>query len=547
MIREQLKRPVTSKMTMVLAQVDRPVNSQPIRFALALKSQHDRRPAYILAPGETIVGSAAGCSLRLDAHGVADVHCVIHSSLDSSELQAQDRRTWLNGYLTTHSRLQDGDRIDIGPIQFCVQKVPVDESLPAGGWPPQYVPIQKRTAATELSKPAHAAPANPRPHPVADESSPRSSAADPERPHRDSESSDHPVSDWHDPNTDYVTDAVRRRHVAGVDGRGNPRDSNHTPPEHDISPEHDAISIAHPDLSQWRTDLKSRCAALEEHLKHVVAWEQRLSSQLNSRAERERALSKSETLLPSQHPSPHQRNDALAVWQPSHKAATQLLKQDVLRLQDQFDKLHRQQQDLRRHESTLANRITLQQGHAQELDALRSRLSDWQRDLESREEQLLSSTSFPGHLQADTPACEPSTHSDQAAPAQHREQIEQHGSRDERLEKRGRQLQRHASEMAEQQLQINQQLMIVANRSLELDELEQRRRGEHSTRLAEIENLQELHDQRTSELNAHTQDLDTQRQDMLNDQRQIERRARELEQLKTDLDQRTQELKLQAE
>ena len=366
---------MSSDSSMVLAQMDSPVNSTPVQFTLALKRLHARRPAYILAPGETTIGSAAECSLRLEAPGVADVHCVIHSSQGHSELQAHDRRTWLNGYLTTGSRLQHGDLIDIGPIQFCVQRIPVDTSQSVAKRPAAFgPPVVKPKADSRPSRPTRTVTPNPRP----------------------------------------------------------------------------------------------------EHL---------------------------------------------SAWQPTPETATRLLKQDVLRLQNQFHKLHRQQQDLRLRESALADRTSMQQTRAQELDALQYRLSDWQRNLESREQQFA-----------------PSAVPDPAVASHGQQQSDQHDGHEQRLQGRSRQLQRQANEMAEQQLQVNQQLMVIANRNLELDELEKRRRGEHTARLEEIARLQDLHDQRTADLQAHTQDLDKQRQHITAEQRRIEQHAQELERLKQDLD-----------
>lgn len=95
--------------------------TSPIELqSLALRvvgSEHHGRVLRIHAPKCTI-GSAAGCTLRLKASGVRDVHCLVLRGPGGLVVRSWSPDTRLNGQTVTDAPLHIGDRLAVGPIEL---------------------------------------------------------------------------------------------------------------------------------------------------------------------------------------------------------------------------------------------------------------------------------------------------------------------------------------------------------------------------------------------------------------------------------------------
>ncbi len=69
------------------------------------------------------IGSAPECTLRLRAPGVQPLHCRIIQSLGTARIESLAETTWLNCETFDTARLEPGDRLKIGPIQFLILAV----------------------------------------------------------------------------------------------------------------------------------------------------------------------------------------------------------------------------------------------------------------------------------------------------------------------------------------------------------------------------------------------------------------------------------------
>ncbi len=102
-------------------------------------SEYRGRVLRIRAPKCTI-GSHPSCTLRLRAEGVRSVHCVILRGREGTFIRRWAGDTCLNGARFADTRLQAGDRLNIGPIEL--------EVLEATCPPDDAAPIRPAAAAT---------------------------------------------------------------------------------------------------------------------------------------------------------------------------------------------------------------------------------------------------------------------------------------------------------------------------------------------------------------------------------------------------------------
>ncbi len=93
----------------------------------------DAAPILLDQP-QLLIGSGAECPIRLAENGINSRHALLLRDGPQVIIKALDRRTWLNGYPVTESRLREGDLLAIGPVEFRVRRAHADEligNLPA--------------------------------------------------------------------------------------------------------------------------------------------------------------------------------------------------------------------------------------------------------------------------------------------------------------------------------------------------------------------------------------------------------------------------------
>ncbi len=89
-------------------------------------------PKLRLKPGRWTVGSAATCSYRITAAGVRPRHALVLCGGQATVLKAWDSHTWHNGQpVSGEVRLQPGDRVTLGSVEFSVESEEVAIDLAA--------------------------------------------------------------------------------------------------------------------------------------------------------------------------------------------------------------------------------------------------------------------------------------------------------------------------------------------------------------------------------------------------------------------------------
>ena len=89
---------------------------------MVLAPQTSSLPKLLLKPGRWTVGSAATCSYRIIGDGVCPRHALVLCGGQSAVLKAWDSRTWHNGeQVRGEVRLQQGDRVTLGSVEFSVE------------------------------------------------------------------------------------------------------------------------------------------------------------------------------------------------------------------------------------------------------------------------------------------------------------------------------------------------------------------------------------------------------------------------------------------
>lgn len=96
---------------------------------MVLAPQTSSLPKLMLKPGRWTVGSAATCSYRIIGDGVCPRHALVLCGRNSAVLKAWDSRTWHNGeQVRGEVRLQQGDRVTLGSVEFSVEPEDVLEA-----------------------------------------------------------------------------------------------------------------------------------------------------------------------------------------------------------------------------------------------------------------------------------------------------------------------------------------------------------------------------------------------------------------------------------
>src|SRR5579863_4189163 len=81
----------------------------------------------VLDQPQYLIGSDAECPIRLPANGINSRHALLVCNGPHVVIKALDRRTWLNGYPVTESRLREGDLVAIGPVEFRLRRADPQE------------------------------------------------------------------------------------------------------------------------------------------------------------------------------------------------------------------------------------------------------------------------------------------------------------------------------------------------------------------------------------------------------------------------------------
>jgi hypothetical protein len=80
-------------------------------------SEHDGRVLQIRSP-KCVIGSDAGCTLRLDADGVRPVHCLVLHAAEGMFVRRWSADTALNGHGFDIARVQPGDCLTVGTVEL---------------------------------------------------------------------------------------------------------------------------------------------------------------------------------------------------------------------------------------------------------------------------------------------------------------------------------------------------------------------------------------------------------------------------------------------
>lgn len=98
----------------------------PLRLRLRGGLRHGQ--TVRLNAAKLTIGSAPNCGLRLVADGIRPLHCWVLRGAAGTLVRCLDGDTRINGGAFTEARLEPGDRLGVGPIEFEV----LGEAAPAG-------------------------------------------------------------------------------------------------------------------------------------------------------------------------------------------------------------------------------------------------------------------------------------------------------------------------------------------------------------------------------------------------------------------------------
>ncbi len=111
-------------------------------------------PKLLLKPGRWTVGSAATCSYRIVAEGVRPRHALLLCGGQTALLKAWDSHTWHNGQpVRGEVRLQAGDRVTVGSVEFSVEPAGPFEVLAQLPDAPRDVVARAQSAITTPPEP----------------------------------------------------------------------------------------------------------------------------------------------------------------------------------------------------------------------------------------------------------------------------------------------------------------------------------------------------------------------------------------------------------
>lgn len=86
-------------------------------------------PVPLIDPSGYVLGHSEDCDLVIRAQGIQPRHCEIYFDQGAVCVRAWDDKSWLNDMPLLESRLQDGDRLSLGPVEFQVRQATSDELL----------------------------------------------------------------------------------------------------------------------------------------------------------------------------------------------------------------------------------------------------------------------------------------------------------------------------------------------------------------------------------------------------------------------------------
>ncbi|MEO1996432.1 MAG: FHA domain-containing protein, partial [Planctomycetaceae bacterium] len=86
-------------------------------------------PVPLVNPSGYVLGYSADCDLVIRAQGIQSRHCEIYFDQGALCVRAWDDKSWLNDMPLLDARLQDGDRLSLGPVEFRVRHATSDELL----------------------------------------------------------------------------------------------------------------------------------------------------------------------------------------------------------------------------------------------------------------------------------------------------------------------------------------------------------------------------------------------------------------------------------
>ena len=86
-------------------------------------------PVPLIDPSGYVLGQSDDCDLVIRAQGIQPRHCEIYFDQGALCVRAWDDKSWLNDMPLLDSRLQDGDRLSLGPVEFRVRPATSDELL----------------------------------------------------------------------------------------------------------------------------------------------------------------------------------------------------------------------------------------------------------------------------------------------------------------------------------------------------------------------------------------------------------------------------------
>ncbi len=89
--------------------------------------RHCGLSSIALVPGRHMIGTAAGCGIRLQVDGILDRHALILVGENRTIVKSMDSRTWVNDSPVSEMALRPGDRLSIGPLTFRVRLATRDE------------------------------------------------------------------------------------------------------------------------------------------------------------------------------------------------------------------------------------------------------------------------------------------------------------------------------------------------------------------------------------------------------------------------------------
>src|SRR5688572_16340668 len=106
-----------------------PENPSPVGDLVVRNGRQKGTRVHLRSP-LTVIGSDAGCDLRLTAEGIGPVHCVVVATPAGPFIRAGAGLIVVNGEAKAESPLADGDEVKVGPCVFRVAWAPPPPAIP---------------------------------------------------------------------------------------------------------------------------------------------------------------------------------------------------------------------------------------------------------------------------------------------------------------------------------------------------------------------------------------------------------------------------------